>query len=92
MIKSWNHKGLKRFYLFGDKSGIIAIHAKRLQVILQLLDAADSPEKLNFPGFGFHKLKGDLKNYYSVTVKTNWRIIFQFDNQDAILVDYVDYH
>lgn len=70
----------------------MAIHSRKLQVILQLLDAADSPEKLNLPGLGFHKLKGNLKNYYSVTVRANWRVIFQFDNQDAILVNYVDYH
>lgn len=92
MIKSWNHKGLRKFYLSGDKSGIIAEHSRRLHVILQLLDAADSPEKLNLPGFGFHKLKGNLKNFYSVTVRANWRVIFQYENQDAILVDYVDYH
>lgn len=92
MIKSWKHKGLRNFYLSGDKSGIIADHARKLQVILQLLDAANSPEKLNLPGFGFHKLKGDLKNFYSVTVRTHWRVVFQFDDQDAILVDYIDYH
>lgn len=49
MIKSWKHKGLKQFYLSGDKSGIIADHAKKLKVILQLLDAADAPERLNLP-------------------------------------------
>lgn len=92
MIKSWKHKGLRNFYLSGDKSGIIADHTRKLQVILQLLDAANSPDKLNLPGFGFHKLKGNLKNFYSVTVRANWRIIFQFDDQDAVLVDYIDYH
>ena len=92
MIKSWRHKGLKKFYLSGDKSGIVADHIRRLQIILQLLDAANCPGKLNLPGLGFHKLKGDLKNFYSVTVRANWRIIFQFDDKDAVLVDYIDYH
>lgn len=92
MIKSWKHKGLKQFYLTGDKSGIFVDHVKRLQVILQLLDAANSPEKLHLPGFGFHKLKGKLKDFYSVTVRANWRIIFQFEDEDAVLVDYLDYH
>jgi proteic killer suppression protein len=91
MIISWKHKGLKKFYLSGDKSGIIADHSRKLQIILQLLDAANCPEKLNFPGFGFHKLKGDLKNFYSVTVRANWRVIFQFDDQNAVLIDYIDY-
>lgn len=92
MIKSWKHKGLRNFYLAGDKSGIIFEHRRRLQVILQLLDAACKAEQLDVPGFRFHKLKGDLKNFYSVTVRANWRIIFQFENEDAILVDYLDYH
>lgn len=92
MIKSWKHKGLKRFYLSGDKSGIQAEHAKRLKIILQTLDAASRPEQLNFPGFALHKLKGNLAKFYSVTVRSNWRIIFQFENEDAILLDYIDYH
>jgi proteic killer suppression protein len=92
MIKSWKHKGIKRFYLSDDKSGIIADHAKRIKVILQLLDAANSPNRLNLPGFDFHKLKGNLKAYYSVAVRANWKIIFQFEGEDAILVDYIDYH
>ena len=92
MIKSWQHKGLERFFLAGSKSGIIPAHAARLKIILQLLNAADNPKQLNLPGFGFHQLKGKLKNYYAVTVKTNWRVIFKFDGEDIILVDYLDYH
>lgn len=92
MIKSWKHKGIRRFYLSDDKSGIIADHAKRIKIILQLLDAANSPNRLNLPGFDFHKLKGNLKDYYSVAVRANWKIIFQFEDEDAILVDYIDYH
>ena len=92
MIKTWKHKGLKKFYLFGDKSGIIVEHSHRLQVILQLLDVANSPEKLNLPGLVFHKLKGNLKDFYSVTVRANWRIIFKFDDKNAVSINYVDYH
>lgn len=92
MIKSWKHKGLKNFYSTGSKAGIIPEHAKRLQVILQLLDAANCPERLNLPGFGLHKLKGKLKDYFAVTVRANWRVIFQFEGEDAVLLDYLDYH
>jgi len=92
MIKTWQHKGLKKFYLTGDKSGIIIEHADRLKIILQVLDAAGSPKELNLPGFKFHRLKGKEKNFYAVTVRANWRIIFQFQGEDAILVDYLDYH
>jgi len=92
MIKSWKHKGLKAFYETGKTSGIINAHAKKLKVILQLLNAADKPERLNLPGMRFHSLKGDKKGYFSVTVRANWRVIYKFEAEDAILVDYLDYH
>ncbi len=92
MIKSWDHKGLKAFYKTGNKSGIRPEHATRLTIILQLLDAAEIPEAIDLPGFNFHKLIGNLKGYYSVTVNKNWRIIFKFEKSDAILVNYIDYH
>jgi proteic killer suppression protein len=92
MIKSWKHKGLKKLYLTGNKSGIIPDHIRRIMVILQLLDAATAAERMNLPGMNFHKLKGDLKGFYSVAVRANWKIIFKFVGEDAILVDYLDYH
>lgn len=92
MIKSWQHKGLKEFYFTSSKAGINPSHAKRLTIILQLLDSAEEPQSLNLPGFYFHALQGQQKGYYSVRVTANWRIIFQFDGKDAVLVDYVDYH
>jgi len=92
MIKSWQHKGLKKFYETGNKSGIIPAHAKRLKVLLQLLDAASAPKKLNLPGLDFHMLLGNLKSFYSIAVRANWKIIFKFEKGNAILVNYLDYH
>lgn len=93
MIKSWKHKGLRLFYETGSKAGILAEHAKRLKIILQLLDAAEEAEALNVPGFYFHVLVGKkLKGYYSVRVSGNWRIVFQFEGKNAMFVDYLDYH
>lgn len=92
MIRSWKHKGLKAFYETGTTAGIVSTHANRLKVILQLLNAANTPERMNLPSMRFHKLKGDLNGYFSVTVRANWRVIFRFDGEDAILVNYLDYH
>lgn len=92
MIKSWRHKGLKLFYETGSKAKIRADHAEKLHDILQVLDFAMFPEQMNLPGLAFHKLQGNLSGFYSVTVRANWRIIFAFEGQDAILVDYLDYH
>jgi len=92
MIKSWKHKGLKKFFDTGTKSGIIAGHEKRLKIILQRLNAASNPFDMNTPSMRFHKLSGDLKEFYTVTVNGNWRVIFKFDGSNAVDVNYVDYH
>lgn len=92
MIKTWKHKGLKKFFETGSKSGIIAAHEKRLKIILQRLNAIVRPEDMNTPSMRFHKLVGSLAGFYSVTVNANWRVIFQFNGQDAEVVDYIDYH
>lgn len=68
MIKSWRHKGLKLFYDTGSTAKIQRKHAEKLHDILQALDFATTPEQMNFPGFEFHSLKGNLKNFYSVKI------------------------
>ncbi len=92
MIKSFSHKGLELFFLTGKKTGIQAVHARRLQIMLNLLDAVKTPQGMNAPGFGLHALKGNLKAHWAVTVNGNWRLTFRFEGEDAILVDYQDYH
>lgn len=92
MIKTWRHKGLKLFYETGSTVRVQSKHANKLHTILQALDFATAPEQMNFPGLNFHPLTGDLKGFYSVKVNANWRVIFAFDGNDAILVDYIDYH
>jgi toxin HigB-1 len=92
MIKSWKNKGLKRFYETGSKAGIQPKHAEILRMLLMQLASAIKPEDMNTPGNNFHALTGDLKNYYSVKVNSNWRLLFQFHDEDAESVDYLDYH
>jgi proteic killer suppression protein len=92
MIKSWRHKGLKLFYETGSTAKINANHADKLHDILQVLDFATVPEQMDLPGLRLHPLKGKLKGFYSLTISGNWRLIFKFEGQNAILVDYQDYH
>lgn len=92
MIKSFRHAGLQAFYETGSKAGIRPEHAFRLNRILGVLDAAMVVEQVNVPGFKLHKLTGNLQGHWSVTVSGNWRVIFRFDNGEAELVDYLDYH
>lgn len=92
MIKSFVHKGLQQFFELGSKAGIQPHHAPRLARQLARLDVASSPEDMNVPGWRLHGLSGNMAGYYSVTVNGNWRITFTFEDGDAVLVDYQDYH
>ena len=92
MIKSFMHRGLEKFFLTGNKAGIQAIHAKRLQLILALIDKAVCVEDIDSPGLRLHPLKGDKEGLWAVTVQANWRIVFRFEFGDAHVVDYLDYH
>ncbi|MFN0172080.1 MAG: type II toxin-antitoxin system RelE/ParE family toxin [Bryobacteraceae bacterium] len=57
-----------------------------------MLDSATSPQDLDLPGYRLHPLKGKLKGFWAVTVGANWRIVFRFEEGNAIDVDLVDYH
>jgi proteic killer suppression protein len=47
---------------------------------------------MDLPGFRLHPLKGELKGFWAVAVRANWRVIFRFADGDALDVDYIDYH
>jgi toxin HigB-1 len=92
MIRSLKHRGLKRLYERDDRSGIRPDLADTIQEILTVLDHAANPRELDLPGYRLHPLKGDLKGFWSVTVRANWRIIFRFEGVDAFDVELIDYH
>jgi len=73
-------------------SGIDLNHAARLARILDRLDASLSSHDMNLPGFKLHELKGREKGAWSVSVSGNWRVVFKFEGNDAVQVDYLDYH
>ncbi|MEN2978517.1 type II toxin-antitoxin system RelE/ParE family toxin [Tistrella bauzanensis] len=92
MIIGFRHKGLEAFYRTGSTRGIQAAHARKLSMILAMLDVAAVPLDLNQPALRLHPLKGALKGHWSVWVNGNWRITFRFAGADVELVDYQDYH
>ena len=92
MIRSFKHRGLKRLYEHGDRSGIRPDLVDTVERILTVLDTATTPRALDVPGYRLHPLKGDLKGLWSVTVRANWRIVFRFEGTDAFDVELTDYH
>lgn len=92
MITSIKHKGLKRFFEDDDRSKLPPDLIERIGLILNALDAARSPDDMNRPSYRLHPLKGDRKGHWAVTVRANWRIVFGFEDGNAVDVDFVDYH
>jgi proteic killer suppression protein len=92
MIKSFRHKGLREFFESGSTRGIQAAHAAKLGRQLARLNIATAARDMNLPGWGLHPLSGSLEGHWSVQVNGNWRMTFRFEAEDAVLVDYQDYH
>lgn len=89
MIKTFRHKGLQSFFETGSKAGIQPDHAAKLKRQLVRLDLSKSPSDINVPGWKLHQLS---TGHWSIWVNGNWRLTFDFDGEDVMLIDYQDYH
>ena len=92
MIKSFRHRGIEKFFTTGTKAGIQPSHAAKLSVQLIQLNRAKAHRDMNAPVWDLHALRGDLKWHWTVKVNGNWRLTFAFEGENAVLVDYQDYH
>ena len=92
MIKSFNHKGLERFYVSGSTRGIQNNHANRLRMQLAALDTAQTINDIDIPGYRLHPLKGIRSEFWSISVNGNWRVTFKFIDGNVYIVNYEDYH
>ncbi len=92
MIEAFRDRRLKRLYERGDRSRIAADLVDKVERIVFRLDNALVIEDMDLPGYRLHRLKGDLKGFWSVSVSGNWRIIFRFENGKAFDVEMIDYH
>lgn len=91
MIETFRHKGLRRFYEENDRRMLPPDMRERIHGILSALDEAKVIGDMDRPTLRLHSLKGNLKGFWSVTVRANWRIIFRFADGKALDVDFVDY-
>ena len=91
MIRSFRHKGIERFFATGSKAGIqpkTCHKTKRAAYSSQYRYQTGTDERSG----QWHSLTGKLAGNWAVSVSGNWRLTFSFDGEDAILVDYQDYH
>lgn len=92
MIKSFRHKGLRKLFETGNTAGIQASHAKRLRMQLAALDTAQAIDDMDLPGFALHPLKGEMHGRRAISVNGNWRLTFEFQDGNAYILNYEDYH
>lgn len=92
MIRSFRNKSLRAFFETGSARRLSVQNAARVGRILRALDDAGRPEDMDLPGYRFHALKGAASGRYAVDASGNWRVIFAWEDADAIDVDLEDYH
>lgn len=86
------HSGLRALHERGDGSGLSAGLVPRLRRILLRLEGATRPGHMAVPGYRLHPLKGGRRGLWSVRVSSNWRVVFGFEDGEAVDVDLIDYH
>jgi len=91
MIISINHKGLSELFERGRSSKVKQDLQSRALRRLDALDQAESLTELNIPGFNFHGLQGRPKRY-SIHVNGPWCITFEWNDGDALKVNFEQYH
>lgn len=92
MIKSFSDGALKRLWENGRTKGIDPKSLAKIRLILEALNIAAHPDELAEPGFHFHALTGDRQGQYAITIRANWRIVFEWDGEHIIRVRQEDYH
>ena len=92
MIQTFKSKGLAELWNKHRTAKIDAKMYDRIFRVLDLLHAARTKEEINVAGLGFHPLHGHKPVRYAVSVNGPWRITFEFENGDAFLVDFEQYH
>jgi proteic killer suppression protein len=91
VVGSFRHKGLEEIHRTGRTRRIGNAHVRKCVRILQLLEIAERPADMNVVGFHFHGLQGDPKRW-SVRVTGNYRITFGWSGENALDIDFEDYH
>lgn len=71
---------------------------KRTRYLMEIMNASSTLQNLKIlghpPDIRLHKLVGDMKNHWSITINrsSGWRIVFQFETGEFINVEIIDYH
>ena len=89
---SWKDAATRRFAEQG-KGRFPGLDEEKAKARLQLLDAVRLMDEIpSLASIGLHKLKGDRKHQWAMTINGPWRLVFEFRDGDAYNVEIIDYH
>jgi toxin HigB-1 len=92
VIRSWKDAATRRFAADG-KGRFAGLDVERAKARLQLLDAVTAMSEIpSLRSIGLHRVKGDRKQQWAMTINGPWRLVFEFRDGDAFNVQIVDYH
>jgi proteic killer suppression protein len=92
MIRSWANSATRRF-VEERRNKFPALDEMAAMELLAALNAATSLADLSpLKSIGLHKLKGDRRGQWAMTVNGPWRVCFRFADGHAWEVEIVDYH
>ena len=92
VIRTWGSGATRRFAEEG-KGRFSGLDTDKAMARLQLLNAVASMAEIpSLRSIGLHKLKGDRKAQWAMTINGPWRLVFEFRDGDAYNVEIVDYH
>jgi proteic killer suppression protein len=93
-IRSFTHKGLKRFYEEDSARGVPPDTVEKLRKIFAYLDNIEEAEELRaLTAWKVHTLTGDRRGVWSLSVTRNRRLTFRIDAEREICdVNLEDYH
>ena len=93
MIRTWANAASRQFFEKGKPTKFRGMDSEAAQDLLAALDAATDLKDLSpLKSVGLHKLKGNRKGQWAMTINGPWRICFRFKKGDAYDVEIVDYH
>lgn len=93
MISSFNDKETEKIW-----NGFVSTKLPReIQDVcrrkLRMINNSENINDLRIPPSNrLEKLKGNFKDYYSIRVNNQWRIIFKWDNGNSYNLQIIDYH
>lgn len=93
MIQNFGEKETEQIWLgyYSKKLPSKIQHSARRK--LRMINSAQNLNDLRVPpGNRLEALKGNLKGYHSIRINEQWRIIFQWIDNDAFEVEIIDYH